>query len=387
MAISSFMGLQTALRGLLAEQTAIDTTGHNIANANTPGYSRQTADLVTSAPLTVPAYSNVTGGGVQLGTGVDVETINRIRNTFLDVQYRSQNTTANDASTRAGILDQVQTGLAEPSDHGIASQLSAFWNAWSDVANAPQSQAARQALINSATTLTNSFNQVDAQLSTIQSQAATQYADLTGTTGQVQSDANQIATLNQSISAAKAAGQNPNDLLDKRDALIDDLSTLAKVSVSDPNNTGMLQINFGDAATPLVSGTTVTWPQTMTAAAGGELGALLSLSGSRRPARDVPLQPRQRRQPARDLGQRAAHLHTVLQRDDRGHRLGRRDSRDDPDELDEQCRRQRRGARDRRPPWRRGRPVLRYVHLVGRLRRAVDPGHRADLPVGAQRDR
>ena len=127
---------------------------------------------------------------------------------------------------------------------------------------------------------TNSFNQFDAQLSTIQSQAATQYTQLTGTTGQVQSDANQIATLNQSISAATAAGQNPNDLLDKRDALIDDLSSLGKVSVSDPNNNGMLQVNFGDAATPLVSGTTVTWPQTMTAAAGGELGALLSLSGA-----------------------------------------------------------------------------------------------------------
>lgn len=279
MTISSFMGLQTALRGLLAEQTAIDTTGHNIANANTPGYSRQRANLTESDPFTVPAFSNVTGGGVQIGTGVDVTTITRIRNTFLDVQYRSQNTSYNDASTRAGILDQVQTGLAEPSDHGIASQLSAFWNAWSDVANAPQSQSARQALINSATTLANSFNAFDAQLSTIQSQAQTQYAQLTGSTGQVQSDATQIATLNQSIAAAKAAGQNPNDLMDKRDSLIDDLSALGKVSVSDPNNTGMLQVNFGDAATPLVQGTTVTWPQTMTSAAGGELGALLSLSG------------------------------------------------------------------------------------------------------------
>ncbi len=134
-------------------------------------------------------------------------------------------------------------------------------------------------MINSATTLTNSFNQVDQQLSTIQAQAATQYADLTGSTGQVQSDANQIATLNGSISAAMAAGQNPNDLLDKRDALIDDLSSLGKVSVSDPNHNGLLQVNFGDAATPLVNGTTVTWPQTMTAAAGGELGALLNLSG------------------------------------------------------------------------------------------------------------
>ncbi len=280
MTISSYMGLQTALRGLLANQAAIDTTGHNIDNANTPGYSRQTADLTESTPLTIPAYSNVSGGGVQVGTGVDVATINRIRNTFLDVQYRTQNTSYNSASTEAGVLDQVQTGLAEPSDNGISSQLSAFWNAWSDVANAPQSTAARQTLIDTATTLTTSFNQFDQQLSTIQSQASQQYTDLTGSSGQVQSDANQIATLNQSISAAMAAGQNPNDLLDKRDALIDDLSSLAKVSVSNTNGTGMVTVNFGDAATPLVSGSTVTWPQTMTSAAGGELGALLSLSGS-----------------------------------------------------------------------------------------------------------
>jgi flagellar hook-associated protein 1 FlgK len=279
MAISSMMGLQTALRGLLAEQEAINTTGHNIANANTPGYSRQAPEFTESYPLTIPAYSNVTGGGVQLGTGVDITTISRIRNLFLDVQYRSQNTTANDASTRSGILDQVQTGLAEPSDRGLSSQLQAFWSAWSDVANAPQSQAARQALINSAQTLTTTFNQIDQQLSTIQSQTAAQYAALTGTTGQVQSDANQIAQLNQSISQALAAGQNPNDLMDQRDKLIDDLSSLGKVSVTDPGN-GLLQISFGDAASPLVSGTTVNWPQTMTAAAGGELGALLSLSGS-----------------------------------------------------------------------------------------------------------
>src|SRR2546429_3205590 len=109
MGISSFMGLQTALRGLLAHQEAIDTTGHNIANANTPGYSRQAADLTESNALTIPAYSNVTGGRVQLGTGVDVTTINRIRNQFLDIQYRAQNTLENNASTTANVLDQVQT--------------------------------------------------------------------------------------------------------------------------------------------------------------------------------------------------------------------------------------------------------------------------------------
>jgi flagellar hook-associated protein 1 len=276
--ISSFMGLQTALRGLLATQEAIDTTGHNIANASTPGFSRQQAVLTESNALTIPAYSNVTGGGVQLGTGVDVTTISRIRNTFLDIQYRAQNTTENDAKTRADILDQVQTGIAEPSDHGLASQLSAFWNAWSDLANAPTSQAARQTVIGAAQALTQTFNDIDSQLSTIQSQAATQYATLTGSGGQVQNDAQQIAQLNGSIYQALAAGQNPNDLMDKRDQLIDDLSSLGTVSVTDPGN-GLLQITFGGGATPLVNGQTVNWPPSLSATPGGQLGALLNLSG------------------------------------------------------------------------------------------------------------
>jgi flagellar hook-associated protein 1 len=278
MAISSFMGLQTALRGLLAMQEAIDTTGHNIANANTPGYSRQEANLTESNALTIPAYSNVTGGGVQLGTGVDVTTIDRIRNQFLDIQYRAQNTSENYASTQQGILEQVQTGLAEPSDHGLQSQLSAFWGAWHDLANAPTSTAARQSVIDTATTLTQTFNALDQQLGTIQTQTATQYATLTGNGGQLESDADQIAQLNGSISQALAAGQNPNDLMDKRDALIDDLSKLGTVSVTDPGN-GLLQITFGGGATPLVNGTIVNWPPSIGTSPGGELGALLSLSG------------------------------------------------------------------------------------------------------------
>ena len=285
--ISSFMGLQTALRGLLASQEAIDTTGHNIANANTPGYSRQRANLTESNALTIPAYSNVTGGGVQLGTGVDVTTINRIRNVFLDIQYRAQNTTENYAATQSGILDQVQTGLAEPSDHGLQSQLSAFWSAWSDLANAPTSPAAKQTVIDNATSLTQTFNAIDQQLSTIQTQTATQYASLTGTGGQLQSDANQIAALNGSISQAMAAGQNPNDLMDKRDALIDDLSTLGSVSVTDPGN-GLLQITFGNGATPLVNGTTVNWPASI-GTISGRRARRAHEPLRRRPARSRPI--------------------------------------------------------------------------------------------------
>ena len=280
MTIPQWAGLETALSGLRATQAAIDTTSHNIANANTPGYSRQEAVLTENYALPLPALSNVYGTGGQLGQGVDVSTISRIRDQFLDVQYRAQNSNTSNANTTSTILQQVQTALAEPSSNGLSTQLNAFWSAWNDLTAAPTNPAARQSVIDAGTTLAGTFNAIDQQMATVQSQTAQQYATLTASpNGEVQSDAQQIAALNQQISQEQSAGQTPNDLLDQRDQLLDKLSGFANVSVTNQSN-GMITVNFGDAATPLVNGTTVTWPQTLTSAAGGQLGALLSLSNT-----------------------------------------------------------------------------------------------------------
>jgi flagellar hook-associated protein 1 len=281
MTIPAFTGLQTALSGLQAAQAAIDTTSENISNANTPGYTRQRVNLVENGSLTIPALTQQ-GGGTQLGTGVSLTDISRIRDQFLDVQYRAQNTATNNANTNASQLAQVQTAIDEPSSDGLQTVMSKFWSAWSSLGAAPTNPAAQQAVVDAGQTLASTFNAVSAQMQTVQSQASQQYAALTGTNGQVQQDATQIATLNLQITQATQAGQSPNTLLDKRDSLIDDLSGLAQVSVSTGSN-GAVTINFGDASTPLVSGTTVTWPQTLTSAAGGQLGALLNLSSSTGP--------------------------------------------------------------------------------------------------------
>jgi flagellar hook-associated protein 1 FlgK len=278
-AIPSFTGLETALRGLTAAQAAIDTTGQNIANANNPGYSRQTADLVESPDLPLPAFSNTTGHGVQLGTGVDVTTINRVRDQFLDVQYRAQNSATSGLQTASGLLQQVQTALAEPSTDGVTSQLTAFWNSWSDLANAPTSLAAKQGVVDSATTLADTFNGIESQLQTIQNQADAQYTSLTSSSGQVQADANQIAALNGEINQALGAGQSPNNLLDQRDKLLDDLSQYGTVSVTDPGN-GLLVVNFGgDMSTPLVNGKTANSVSSLSLGpnSGGTLGTLAGL--------------------------------------------------------------------------------------------------------------
>jgi flagellar hook-associated protein 1 FlgK len=280
MAIPAFTGLQTALRGLEANQTGIDVTGHNIANANTEGYTRQSADFTESTALTIPAFSNVTGAGVQLGTGVDVSSISRIRDQFLDTQYRAQNTLSGNASSNAQELGDVQTAVNEPSTDGISAAMSSFWSAWSALGQSPTSSSAQQGVIEAGTTLATTFNQVDQQMATVQQQASDQYTALTAAGGQVDQYAQQLGSLNQQIGQATAAGQSPNDLLDQRDEILDKLSAMATVQTTTDPATNEVTVKFGDAATPLVAGTTVTWPQTMTSSAGGQLGSLLDLSSS-----------------------------------------------------------------------------------------------------------
>lgn len=290
--IPSFTGMETALSGLQAYQAAIDTTGQNISNANTPGYSRQVVNLTESDPLDIPAMSNVNGTGGQLGTGVDVSSISRIRDQFLDIQYRAQNATSGAATQASTDLTAAQSAVTNGS---VSTQLQSFWTAWGAVAANPPgstgSAAAFQSLVGAATSLTQSFNSVSSQLSAVQSGDAQQLASLTGANGQVQNDVNQIAALNGQISQSMAAGQTPNDLLDQRDQALDDLSGFGALSVTNGSN-GMVNVDFSQvpptttpptaalSPIPLVSGTTATnlttTPLTnpQLAQVSGQLGAL-----------------------------------------------------------------------------------------------------------------
>ncbi|HKG38806.1 MAG TPA: flagellar hook-associated protein FlgK [Conexibacter sp.] len=281
---SAFFGLQTSLRGLLTQQQAIDVTGHNIANANTQGYSRQEAVLEPTRPYILPANSVNNGSGAQLGSGVDIAAIRRVRDQFLDLQYRAQQMSLGDASARTTSLDKVEGAFAEPTDDGLAAQLSRFWDAWSDVANAPENAGARSALVTTAQTLTASFRTISAQLTTVAQQAQDEYAAITGASGDVANMASELAGLNRAIGDAVFRGMQPNDLMDRRDQIIDRLSQLAQVSVTDTGNS-RLRIDFGgvtlvDPSTPAG----FTWPQTLSRTPGGKLGALADLAAATGPA-------------------------------------------------------------------------------------------------------
>ncbi len=277
MYVSTFTALTTALSGIEASQEELQTTGNNIANASTPGYTEESVALAENYPV---VQSSAGGNTIEIGTGVDALKVTSARNQFLDASYRSQNGVANNYQTLSSFLGQVQSTLNEGSGStaGISAQLANFWNDWTNLANNPSDTAVKQVLVNDGVTLSQSFNQLSAALASVKAQAGAQYASLTGASGQVAFDANQIAQLNGEIRAAEAGGQNPNQLLDKRNLMIDDLSSLANVSVVN-NTDGTVNVSFGDAALPLVAATTVNWPQSLTAAAGGTLGALQKLTG------------------------------------------------------------------------------------------------------------
>ena len=285
MPLSTFLGLETTLRGILAQQLALDVTGHNIANANTIGYSRQAAVMAPTDAYTVPGVTRPPQAG-QLGTGVDVQSYQRMRDEFLDIQYRAQSMRQGAAQASQDGLRQVEVAFNEPSDTGLNSLLQNYWAAWHDVSNAPENLATRQALAQNAASLANGFQNLATQLQTVQSQTA---QNVTDTISQVNAIGSQITQLTAAITADEVTGDKPNDLLDQRDVLIDQLSKLGNITVT-VGALDTVDITIGGAT--LVSGGT---PQSaiaesdMTSLTSGKLSGLIGLRDTTLPGYQASL--------------------------------------------------------------------------------------------------
>jgi flagellar hook-associated protein 1 FlgK len=220
---STFVGIETALRGLNAAQAELQITGHNITNANTAGYTRQTATLSTSPELQI-------GPGVLMGTGVNVTGYQRVRDSFLDTQLRAQTMLQGSAQTQEDYLGQIEGAVNEPSTTGLNSLLGAYWQSWQDLSDHPEDPGTRQALVESASSLADGFNSLSTQLSTIKSQTN---QDLGLSLAQVNADGKTLQQLNTAIYNAQAVGDTPNDLLDQRDQVLDDLAQYGSLSTTD----------------------------------------------------------------------------------------------------------------------------------------------------------
>lgn len=235
-----------ARSALLTHQTALQTVAQNVANAETPGYSRQEAVLTANTPV------RMTYGSV--GTGVSVSTIIRKRDILLDESFRSANTMAGDASMRRDLLSQVEAVFGEPSDAGMANALDQFWNAWSDLSAQPGSLAARAVVQQRGRQLGQLFNDYDTQLSTIRSSTLER---LDNTVSRINAVASQVAELNVRIVGSETGGDTANDLRDQRDLKLDELSKIAGTRVvPQPNGSvsvliGNSMLVEGDTAVPL----------------------------------------------------------------------------------------------------------------------------------------
>ncbi|TAK25327.1 MAG: flagellar hook-associated protein FlgK [Chloroflexota bacterium] len=237
---STFATLNLANRALVSQQLALDITAHNIANANNDGFTRQAAEMIASVPFTVVGTTRPQQAA-QLGTGVDVANVKRFRDGFVDLQFRQEHQLLGQWEATDSAVSRLEQSLNEPSTDGLAASLSKFWNDWSALANTPESQAGRKALAESALTMTSQMNNLHRTWEGMQ-------RDLDRQVGLRVQDINnltvRIARLNDQITRVSGAGDQPNDLRDQRDVLIDQLAKIVNLTYTEGSN-GAVTINIG----------------------------------------------------------------------------------------------------------------------------------------------
>ena len=226
------IGLSTAVQALRAHQLAVDVASHNIANAQTPGFSRQRV-ILRPIGITGSSWSSSDSLLGRAGMGVDASDVNRIRDLFLDFQARQTMGTNAEHQAFSDALGRAELTFSEPSDAGMGALLGQFYDAWHDVVNDPESPAARVALVHATTTLTANIQRASNDLGTIRRDVN---SDIVSMQDEINSRSQEVAELNQQIVQVEANGDVANDLRDRRDLLVDELSKIANISYSENPN-------------------------------------------------------------------------------------------------------------------------------------------------------
>ena len=247
--MSTFSGLNTATTALWAQQRGLDVTGQNIANVNTPGYSRQRAELQSVGGNAVPAMYAVSN---QIGQGVDADKVIRIRDAFLESRAQTETAATAGLTVADDTLAAIEQAFREPGDTGIQAKMTAVFTAWGDVANHPTEGGARTAVLQKTATLVAELHTTAANLDKQWVQTRDSL-DVLAT--DVNAKAQSIAELNTAIKRGVQTGLPVNELADKRDALVLELSS-AIGATSTPGDDG--QVNVVVSGSTLVSGGTAT---------------------------------------------------------------------------------------------------------------------------------
>lgn len=226
---STFSGIELGKRSIMAHTQAITTAGHNISNANTEGYSRQRVELKEFDPLYRPELERPEEPGM-IGQGMVAESITRVRDQLLDQRITEQANQETYWGTRSKYYSMIEQIYNEPDDISVRSNMDKFWESWQELSIHPENQASRQAVVTRGESLTDSINQ---RYESLQGINTLLNGDIEATVKQVNNYADQIAALNGEIVRSKGMGDNPNDLLDHRDLLVDKLSKLVNITRSD----------------------------------------------------------------------------------------------------------------------------------------------------------
>lgn len=229
-------GLEVARKALSSYQLALTVYGNNVANVDTPGYSRRTLLLSEGEGHKIPAG--------RIGLGVDPVTIRRMRDSFLDDAYRRQSTSLGMYESLEQTLAEVEMVFGEPGDSGLGTVLNEFWDSWQDLANEPESQTVRTLVKDKARVLARVLHQMDRSLV---NQVQALDTEVEAYVHEVNGMAAAIADYNAKIVASEASGHEATDLRDQRDLLVDQLSEVVDVSVYQRDD-GSISVMMGSEA-------------------------------------------------------------------------------------------------------------------------------------------
>lgn len=217
---AGFLGLTTSLSGLFANQRSLGVVSHNIANANTEGYSRQIMNTKAYMPQLLP------GGMGTLGIGVDVTAVKQVRDNYLDYKLRVETSVKGEWDARASVLTELEGIFNEPSDSSIAELLDKYYESLQSLQKNPENLTARTLVRQNTIALSEGVRRISTMLKNLQADLNYQFQSAVG---EVNSYAQQIAKMNESIYKAELEGGIANDLRDQRNVLVDKLSELVNV--------------------------------------------------------------------------------------------------------------------------------------------------------------
>lgn len=215
-----FGTLNISKRGMQAQSFAINTTSHNISNVNTEGFSRQRVNLQASSPQT---YAGIG----QLGTGVDIASVQRIRDQFLDAQINYETSINGRYESSETVLEQVEMIFLEPSDTGLNNSMTAMWNSWQELANYPEGSNTKTVVVQNTKTFSDNLNHMALQLNTLKQDTVT---NIEGRTYNANALISEIQEVSDQIYKLTIKNLSPNDLMDRRDLLVEKLSAIVNIN-------------------------------------------------------------------------------------------------------------------------------------------------------------